>query len=62
MYFGSSVTSDAARSASVANCSCVMNAFASESLMMYAISGYNGATGAYGNPLNVLLAYSVDGK
>ncbi len=30
--------------------------------MMYAISGYNGATGAVGNPLNVLLAFSVDGK
>ncbi len=30
--------------------------------MMYAVSGYNGATGAYGNPLNVLLAFSVDGK
>jgi polyvinyl alcohol dehydrogenase (cytochrome) len=30
--------------------------------MVYAISGYNGATGAYGNPLNVLLAFSVDGK
>ena len=30
--------------------------------MMFAISGYNGATGAYGNPLNVLLAFSVDGK
>ena len=29
---------------------------------MYAISGYNGATGAVGNPLNVLLAFSVDGK
>ena len=30
--------------------------------MMFAISGYNGSTGAYGNPLNVLLAFSVDGK
>src|SRR5262249_47521109 len=30
--------------------------------MMFAISGYNGATGAFGNPLNVLLAFSVDGK
>ncbi len=30
--------------------------------MMFAVSGYNGATGAYGNPLNVLLAFSVDGK
>jgi polyvinyl alcohol dehydrogenase (cytochrome) len=30
--------------------------------MVYAVSGYNGATGAYGNPLNVLLAFSVDGK
>lgn len=29
---------------------------------LYAISGYNGATGAVGNPLNVLLAFSVDGK
>ena len=29
---------------------------------MYVVSGYNGATGAYGNPLNVLLAFSVDGK
>ena len=29
---------------------------------LYAISGYNGATGAYGNPLNVLLAFSIDGK
>jgi polyvinyl alcohol dehydrogenase (cytochrome) len=30
--------------------------------MMYVVSGYNGATGAYGNPLYVLLAFSVDGK
>lgn len=30
--------------------------------MMYVTSGHNGATGAYGNPLNVLLAFSVDGK
>jgi polyvinyl alcohol dehydrogenase (cytochrome) len=29
---------------------------------LYAISGYNGATGAFGNPLNVLLAFTVDGK
>ncbi|MEI7931544.1 MAG: PQQ-binding-like beta-propeller repeat protein [Alphaproteobacteria bacterium] len=29
---------------------------------MFAISGYNGATGAYGNPLNVLLAFTLDGK
>jgi polyvinyl alcohol dehydrogenase (cytochrome) len=30
--------------------------------MMYGISGYNGATGGVGNPLNVLLAFSIDGK
>ena len=31
--------------------------------MLFAISGYNGSTGAYaGNPLNVLLAFSIDGK
>jgi polyvinyl alcohol dehydrogenase (cytochrome) len=30
--------------------------------MMYGISGYNGATGGVGNPLNVLLAFSLDGK
>ena len=31
--------------------------------MLFAISGYNGSTGAYaGNPINVLLAYSLDGK
>jgi polyvinyl alcohol dehydrogenase (cytochrome) len=31
--------------------------------MVFAISGYNGSTGAYaGNPLNVLLAFSIDGK
>jgi len=30
--------------------------------MLYTTSGYNGATGAFGNPLNVLLAFSVDGK
>lgn len=29
---------------------------------LYVISGYSGATGAFGNPLNVLLAFSVDGK
>ena len=30
---------------------------------LFAISGYNGSTGAYaGNPLNVLLAFTVDGK
>ncbi|MBI1360060.1 MAG: PQQ-binding-like beta-propeller repeat protein [Alphaproteobacteria bacterium] len=29
---------------------------------LYAISGYNGATGAYGNPLNVLLAFTIEGK
>lgn len=30
--------------------------------MMYVTSGHNGATLAYGNPLNVLLAFSVDGR
>ncbi len=31
--------------------------------MVFAISGYNGSTGSYaGNPLNVLLAFSLDGK
>jgi polyvinyl alcohol dehydrogenase (cytochrome) len=31
--------------------------------MMFAVSGYNGSTGAYaGNPLNVLLAFSIDGQ
>jgi polyvinyl alcohol dehydrogenase (cytochrome) len=30
--------------------------------MLYVVSGYTGATGAFGNPLNVVLAYSVDGK
>jgi polyvinyl alcohol dehydrogenase (cytochrome) len=30
---------------------------------LFAISGYNGSTGAYaGNPLNVLLAFTIDGK
>jgi polyvinyl alcohol dehydrogenase (cytochrome) len=29
---------------------------------VYVISGYSGATGAFGNPLNVLIAFSVDGK
>lgn len=30
---------------------------------LFAISGYNGSTGAYaGNPLNVLLAFTLDGK
>jgi polyvinyl alcohol dehydrogenase (cytochrome) len=30
---------------------------------LFAISGYNGSTGAYaGNPINVLLAFTVDGK
>jgi len=30
--------------------------------MLYIVSGYSGATGAYGNPLNVLIAYSLDGR
>ena len=30
--------------------------------ILYVVSGYTGATGAFGNPLNVVLAYSVDGK
>jgi polyvinyl alcohol dehydrogenase (cytochrome) len=29
---------------------------------VYVISGYSGATGAFGNPLNVLIAFSLDGK
>ena len=29
---------------------------------LFVISGYNGATGAFGNPLNVLLAFTLDGK
>jgi len=29
---------------------------------LFVISGYTGATGAYGNPLNVLLAFTPDGK
>ena len=29
---------------------------------LFVISGYSGATGATGNPLNVLLAFSLDGK
>ena len=29
---------------------------------VFVISGYSGATGAFGNPLNVLLAFTVDGK
>lgn len=30
--------------------------------MVFVASGYSGATGAHGNPLNVLIAYSLDGK
>jgi polyvinyl alcohol dehydrogenase (cytochrome) len=30
--------------------------------MVYTMSGFNGAIGTGGNPVNVLLAYSVDGK
>jgi len=30
--------------------------------MMFVTSGHNGATGSYGNPLNALLAFSIDGK
>lgn len=29
---------------------------------LYVISGYSGATGAFGNPLNVLIAFSLNGK
>ena len=29
---------------------------------LFVLSGYSGSTGAYGNPLNVLIAYSVDGR
>jgi hypothetical protein len=32
------------------------------SVGLFVISGYSGATGAFSNPLNVLLAFTPDGK
>jgi polyvinyl alcohol dehydrogenase (cytochrome) len=29
---------------------------------LFVLSGYSGSSGGFGNPLNVLIAYSVDGK